>query len=159
MGWKRRTALAVVAGGMAIGQGALPAAAEPAASGQAALTFTSVEGVEVTCSVQGSSSVRSEERDGFLVVLMTFETNVVDDPGCADAVLSTRATLGYRRSDSGEVDSGSARSSGTDASGSVQVNGVGVSTVTSGHQVDFGCLDPESGQPSTCSVSFELSPK
>jgi len=41
----------------------------------------------------------------------------------------------------------------------VQVNGADVSTVSSGHAVDFACLDAETGQASTCSVSFELSPK
>src|SRR5215218_6694065 len=126
MGWKRRTAVVTVASGLAVAAVVSPAAAEPAASDQTTISFTNVDGVELTCTVRGSSSVLSENRDGFLVILMTFETDVVDEPGCAAATARTSATLAYRRSDSGELDSSSASSSGPDASGTVQVNGAGI---------------------------------
>jgi hypothetical protein len=121
-------------------------------SGTASVTFLS-DGVQVTCTIQGDSSVGYDSQGGFSN--MQASTGLIaGPPACQRALISISAEAAYRREQEPDVEQFGASSPDGSVAAFASVKGVVVSMEVR-HEAVFNC-DQE---PGDCFASVTTSPK
>jgi hypothetical protein len=152
VGLKTKLAIGIAAGLCVLGAGAAPAGAAPAYSATAEddITFTTLDGTEVTCTVRGTTHGQYVEDANFTAI--TVSVTVDDDALCRDAATFAYLNAYYRRSDEEVDDTAVSSTSSYTVEIALSLRDTTITRLGAAHRVDFACRDATSGEATTCPV-------